>query len=210
MTTTARASKGARMVDDEHEREYGDWLDAHADVLRPDMLVLELGCGTGDDARFLLERGLTVFGLDLSPDRVSQAARRAPGAHFVVGDLAVGLPFRSMVADLVVASLSLHYFDRRTTRAILRDIARVLRKDGMMLCRVNVVGQTISRWGEGVEREPDFFEVEPGRFKRFFSRDSLQEMLSRDFVVESIEPERTRMSGGLAKDTLVARARRRE
>ena len=84
-------------------REFGSWLEGQQDVLLPGLLALDLGCGTGDDARYMMDAGLRVIGLDLSPQRVARAAARAPGALFIVGNLADGLPLRSSIADLAIA-----------------------------------------------------------------------------------------------------------
>lgn len=193
-----------------HSREFGDWLSRFMPELEPGTQVVELGCGLGFDAAWMTGQGYQVTALDLSLDRVSRASERAREARFVVADLRRGLPVASGAANVVVASLSLHYFSRETTVTILADVARILRPRGMILCRVNVAGEKIARWGEGVEHEPDFFEVEPGLFKRFFTADSLEEMLSPVFDVELIQMEQTTMSFGAAKRTLVARARRRD
>ncbi len=202
------AGDGGVMEMQSQNREYGSWLEGQQDVLLPGLLALDLGCGIGDDARYMMDAGLRVIGLDLSPQRVARAAARAPGAFFIVGNLADGLPLRSSIADLAIASLSLHYFDRRTTAAIVQDIARVLRLGAVLLCRVNVAGEKQALWGVGVEHEPDFFEVEPGRFKRFFTEDSLEETLQRHLTVEAIWLEETRVQHEFDKKTLVARARR--
>ena len=54
--------------------------------------VLELGCGAGNIAGWLVERGFDVTGIDISPTAVAWAAERAiPGARFVVGDLVAGI-----------------------------------------------------------------------------------------------------------------------
>jgi ubiquinone/menaquinone biosynthesis C-methylase UbiE len=50
--------------------------------LRPGQRVLELGCGTGDISRLLLERGVSVTAIDASQRMLSRARRRAPGAQF--------------------------------------------------------------------------------------------------------------------------------
>lgn len=189
------------------KREYGAWLEPFREMLCPNQAVVDLGCGTGADVEYLHSLGMLAIGMDLSLPRVTQAQRRVPGAHFVVADLAAGLPFQAESFNLVTASLSLHYFDRDTTSAILREVARILKPDGVLLCRVNVAGETVAGWGSGVEHQPDFFEVEPGRFKRFFSAESLTLALSEHFRMESIEFDRTTMSDGFDKRTLVAQAR---
>jgi SAM-dependent methyltransferase len=191
-------------------REYGNWLEGFDVDLLPGMTVIELGCGLGADARYIAEGGVHVYAMDRSLERLRQAAASVPKAHFVVADLAVGIPFRSGSADLVLASLSLHYFDTETTLRIVQDAARVLRSHGMILCRVNVAGERNARWGDGIGHEPDFFEVEPGWFKRFFTDASLDVTLSTAFDVERIYTDETWMSGGDTKRTLVARARRRD
>lgn len=189
-------------------REFGTWLEPYRNVLVPGTRVVELGCGMGSDARYLATLGLDVIAMDLSHSRVERAARKVPDARFLVGDLSKGLPFASSVAGLVVASLSLHYFDSDTTRSIVGDISRILVPGGRLLCRVNVVGDRVSRWGEGVELETDFFEVQPGLFKRFFTEESLTDTLLGHFSVESLVRQRTTVHHGSIKETLVSQARR--
>jgi SAM-dependent methyltransferase len=189
--------------------EYGPWLDEFAGDLVPGLTALDVGCGTGDDARYLTGRGLRVTGLDLDPARARHAANRAPGASIVVADLRAGLPFQANVFERVVASLSLHYFDSRTTAAIVSDLRRVARPGAILLARVNTVGDTTSRWGHGAEREPDYFEVEPGAFKRFFSDMSLRATLEPAFEVGIICRRPTLVRGQHPKQTLVVRAIRR-
>lgn len=45
-------------------------------TFHPGDRVLELGCGTGVDACFLAQRGVTVFGCDASPEMIAVAHRR--------------------------------------------------------------------------------------------------------------------------------------
>src|ERR671919_2306023 len=99
----------------------------------------------------MTEAGLKVIGLDRSVERVVQAAQRAPGAAFIVADLTGGIPIQAEIVDLVTASLSLHYFDRRTTDRILRDVVRTMKPGAALLCRVNVVGERQALWSVGVE-----------------------------------------------------------
>jgi SAM-dependent methyltransferase len=49
--------------------------------------LLDIGCGTGRDARFWTERGYRVTGLDSSPEMVAHAARHCPRASFTVADM---------------------------------------------------------------------------------------------------------------------------
>lgn len=101
--------------------------------------VLDLGCGDGAMAR----NGLSVcqvakyVGVDLSQDALehlqrSQGLGSAP--EVIRGDLAesiAGLASESF--DLVLASYSLHHFQRAQKESILRQIRRVLRATGKFL-----------------------------------------------------------------------------
>lgn len=192
------------------QHDYGIWLDDFPDSLTSGQTVLDIGCGGGDDAVDLVSAGLDVVAVDLKPDNIRRASSRVKDASFVVADLRAGLPFRDGVFDLAVASLSLHYFDRATTDRILRDLRRVLVEGATLLTRVNVVGDVASLWGIGIECEPDFFEVEPGIFKRFYTEASLREALDPYFRIDRLFPKETRVFGRGLKRTILARATRRD
>ncbi len=64
-------------------------------------LVVDLGCGDGTLAEALVDAGLPVHGIDVSPAMVALARRRVPGASFEVGDAAeVALPGCSAVTAI--------------------------------------------------------------------------------------------------------------
>lgn len=191
-------------------REFGDWLDEFADDLRPSLLALDLGCGLGDDTALLMQRGLVVVAMDIDTQRVRVAQQRAPGARFIAGDLSQRLPFHDASFNLVVASLSLHYFDTPTTAAIVGEIVRVLTNGGVLLARVNAVGDVNHGYGQGIELEPEFFEVEPGWRKRFFSVQSLRTTLEPTFQIDLLRSQETDVAGEGVKRTLVTRARKPE
>ena len=54
----------------------------------PTQRLLDLGCGTGEHARFLQEEGFAVTGVDASEAQLAQAREAGPGPEFVKGDLA--------------------------------------------------------------------------------------------------------------------------
>ena len=189
---------------------YGAWLDNFADALNPGQTALDIGCGHGHDTRTLVAAGLHVVAIDLTPENIRRAAANAPQASFAVADVRTSIPFHDGTFDLAVASLSLHYFDRSTTDRILRDVHRVLIPGATLLTRVNTVGDRDSLWGIGTEREPDYFEVEPGHFKRFYTDASLREALAPHFDINQLFPMAITIHGNQPKQTLVVRATRRD
>lgn len=54
----------------------------------PSARLLDLGCGTGEHARFLSEEGFAVTGVDASETQLAQAREAGPGPAFVKADLA--------------------------------------------------------------------------------------------------------------------------
>lgn len=54
----------------------------------PSKRLLDLGCGTGEHARFLQEEGFSVTGVDASEAQLVEAREAGPGPEFVKGDLA--------------------------------------------------------------------------------------------------------------------------
>jgi SAM-dependent methyltransferase len=54
----------------------------------PSRRLLDLGCGTGEHARFLQEEGFEVTGVDASEAQLAEARGAGPGPEFVKGDLA--------------------------------------------------------------------------------------------------------------------------
>ncbi|WP_211222535.1 methyltransferase domain-containing protein [Actinokineospora enzanensis] len=92
--------------------------------------VLDVGCGTGDDARELaglVGAGGRVVGVDLSAAMVEEAGRRGGAVEFLVDDLA-GLGFADGEFDAVRAKLVLmHCAD---IDAAARELLRVVRPGG--------------------------------------------------------------------------------
>lgn len=97
--------------------------------------VLDLCCGFGRHIVALRERGVDAFGIDLSRELLDQA-RILPEAEALVGRLlradARRFPVRDASLDGVVSLFSsFGYFGDEGDRAVLAEIARVLRKGGL-------------------------------------------------------------------------------
>ncbi|AFH62226.1 class I SAM-dependent methyltransferase [Paenibacillus caseinilyticus] len=144
--------------------------------LSRDTPVIDLGCGAGNDTLYLSERGYRVVACDASAEALRRVKELVPEADVRQMDLTEPLPFADGAAQVVIADLSLHYFPWDVTVSIVREIGRVLRPGGTLLCRVNSVRDTAFGAGQGVRLEPDYYEWE-GQRKRFFDRKQLEELL---------------------------------
>ncbi len=78
------------------------WLDRFAQSLKPGSAILDIGCGTGEPvARYLIEKGLDVTGVDSSPNLIAMAREALPEADWRVADmrsLALGRRFDGLIA----------------------------------------------------------------------------------------------------------------
>ena len=92
-------------------------------------VVLDAGCGAGAQARWLLDQGAEVVGVDVSPRMIEEAERRCGGrGRFQVADLATPLPLEPASLDGITCSLALHYVADWSVP--LRSFASALRPGG--------------------------------------------------------------------------------
>lgn len=134
--------------------------------------ILDLGCGTGRDARFLARRGFDVVAADFSEKALEITHRRAPQAETRNIDLTRALPFPEASFGAVVASLSLHYFPWRQTLTILEEIHRCLVPGGSLLARLNSTRDARYAAADKQEVELNFYLID-GHPKRLFDRDGV-------------------------------------
>ncbi len=87
--------------------------------------VCELGCGPGQVARYLKERGVSMRGVDLSQEMVRVATRLNPDIPFQQGDmLSLSVADDSLAA--VVLFYSIIHIKREDVTRVLQEIKRVL------------------------------------------------------------------------------------
>jgi ubiquinone/menaquinone biosynthesis C-methylase UbiE len=87
--------------------------------------ALDIACGTGMSTVALAAHAATVVGVDVSPEMLG-AARRAPGAHYLLGN-AERMPFTAGSFDAATCCSGVHWFDQPRFFVELR---RVLRPGG--------------------------------------------------------------------------------
>jgi len=123
-------------------------LDQFAERMRGRGRVCDLGCGPGHVGRYLRDRGVDIFGLDLSPAMVALARELNPLMRFEQGDLrALSLADGSLAG--MVAFYSLIHLQRSEAEGALRELARVLISGGFLLLAFH--------GGEGAVHADDWF-----------------------------------------------------
>jgi ubiquinone/menaquinone biosynthesis C-methylase UbiE len=87
--------------------------------------AVDIACGTGMSTVALTAYATTVVGVDVSPEMLG-AARRAPGAHYLLGS-AERMPFTDGSFDAATCCSGVHWFDQ--VRFFV-ELKRVLRPGG--------------------------------------------------------------------------------
>ncbi|MCL2569616.1 MAG: methyltransferase domain-containing protein [Firmicutes bacterium] len=152
---------------------YDDWLDKYLHMIPKDDVILELGCGRGNNVKYLLERGFDILATDFSENAINYVSKKFPKSKTMLLDVNNTFPFKNAQFSVIIADLCLHYFTQQKTEEILKEIKRVLRPNGILLARVNSKNDIEYGAGKGKKIEKDYYFVE-GYNKRFFDIASAQ------------------------------------
>ena len=133
--------------------------------------VLDLCCGTGQLARYLLDRGYAVTGVDLSEDMLTHARRNA-GPHlqsglaeFVQADAADFTLPRSFTFVTSTYDAINHLPDLEALRGCLTSVARVTVPGGRFIFDLNTRQGLLDRWNGTIATDDDrVFLVNRGRY----------------------------------------------
>ncbi len=94
--------------------------------------VLDAGCGTGRVGRELARRGVDVVGVDIDPEMLATARRKAPGIDWRLADLATVRLTRTFDA-VVMAGNVMIFLAPGTESAVVANMARHLRPGGLLI-----------------------------------------------------------------------------
>lgn len=137
--------------------------------------ILELGAGQAQDGCYFAEQDYDVTATDLEESVIELAKQKAATKNIAIKlekvDMSHDLPFENESFDVVYAHLSLHYFNRETTKQLFEEIQRVLRPGGVLAFLVNSVNDPEYKAGE--ELEPDYFQMSDS-VKRYFSEGTVR------------------------------------
>ncbi len=172
---------------------YDLWLDEYKDILQEnkDNEILDLGCGIGADTLYLLERGYNVLSCDFSVEALKSIENNIPNSKTLYLDMMKKFPFADKKYALIIADLSLHYFNNETTIHILEEIKRILKDGGVLLARVASVNDFNFGAGQGEKLENNFY-FEGAYTKRFFDLEDVNKYFSIIGEVEAKETQMTR------------------
>lgn len=171
---------------------YDLWLDEYKEILESnkDNEILDLGCGIGADTLYLIERGYNVLSCDFSNEALKSIQDNIPNSKTLYLDMMKKFSIKDNTYSLIIADLSLHYFDNETTIHIMREIKRILNNNGILLSRVASVNDFNFGAGVGEELERNYY-FEGDYTKRFFDFEDINKYFG---IIGSVEAEETQMT----------------
>ncbi|CAI3232506.1 Methyltransferase type 11 [Clostridium neonatale] len=169
---------------------YDLWLDKYEDIISKykDEPVLDMGCGTGNNLLYLTERGFKdIYACDYSEEALKIVRNNFKDVKLMEHDIAKRLPYKDNVMSLIIADLSLHYFNKRKTREIIKEIKRILKPDGYIIGRVNSIKDINYGSNTGEEVEKHYYLTKDG-YKRFFDEEDIRYFF-KDFNIKCCSEE---------------------
>jgi SAM-dependent methyltransferase len=128
----------------DHKPADRELLDRFAEQVKARGRVLDLGCGPGQVARYLHDKGVDAFGMDLSPAMIEQAKQYHPGVEFREGDMRyLDMPEKSLAG--ITAFYSLIHLQRHEVPSVAHRLRRTLQPGGLMLVAFHKGDETLHR-----------------------------------------------------------------
>lgn len=163
-----------RIAEDWHRDHQDDtwWVEGtnkFISFLKPDDSVLDVGCGGGTKAKYLIDRGLEVTGIDFAENLIAIAKREVPTGSFLVMD-AYDLDTLAETFDAVFAQAFLLHVPKRDAPEMLGKFAAKLRPGGYLYIAVKEVKPGQPEEEERTERDYGY------EYRRFFSYFTLPEL----------------------------------
>ncbi len=167
-----------------------DWLEKFDDIIMAAKLpVADLGCGSGNDSLYLINKNKEVIACDRSGKAIELIKKNFPEIKETkCFDMLDGMPFEDETFEVIIADLCLHYFREKDTFAIIDEIKRILLPGGHLILRVNSINDVNHGAGQGTEIEHHLFETEDKRLKRFFDDEDIRYFF-KDFEIGYMNEE---------------------
>ncbi|WP_079599396.1 MULTISPECIES: class I SAM-dependent methyltransferase [Mycobacteroides] len=139
----------------------------------PNHRIIDVGCGTGATTAILSRQGVQAFGIDLSPNMISQAQRLNPDLSFCTGSM---LDLEVPDADVggVCAWYSTIHIPDEHLDNVFDEFHRVLIPGGLLLLAFQVGDEPrVLREAFGQEVKLTFFRRQPGDVSKRLDRAGL-------------------------------------
>lgn len=123
--------------------------------------VLDLGCGAGNNAKFLAENGFDVYGIDGSASAIKTCKERFKNwnlkGNFIRGDF-LSIPYKDNFFDLIIDRESLYANRFNDIKNAINGVYKKLKKGGLFVSFIYNSYHPDREFGK---------EIEPNTYDRF-------------------------------------------
>lgn len=160
--------------------------------------ILELGCGVGRDADFFVSKGHNLLATDGSEFVIKQntAAGFPSPIDFAVIDIRERLPYADDSFDVVYSNLALHYYSDEQTRAIIKEIRRVIKSSGLLAFACKSYD---SAHNTGKQIQKNTFVSDDGTAIHLFSTEYVTDLLRGMFEITYLDEVGEEYNGRTSK-----------
>jgi SAM-dependent methyltransferase len=162
------------------DRKMLDWLAEKVNGLGT---ICDLGCGVGQVAAYLRDRGASVCGIDLSTEMIKQARRLNPDVAFRQGNMLALTGVAEDSFGAIAAFYSIIHIPRPSLVDALREMKRALCPGGRLLLTFHIGQKDIHLdewWDKPVSLDFYFFETEAMKGCLTQAGFELEEVIERD------------------------------
>lgn len=101
--------------------------------LKPNLKILDLGCGNGRLSELILKENCQYIGIDNSAGQLQEAQKMFPNLEFKQGDL-IKIPLKNESINQIWTIASFHHLaDKKSRLQALQEMQRVLGKNGLII-----------------------------------------------------------------------------
>jgi ubiquinone/menaquinone biosynthesis C-methylase UbiE len=168
------------------------WLGKFISGLPQNSKVLDIGCAFGRDTKFFTDNSFDTIGIDLSENMIEKAKDFSPSSKFYVMDMQ-NLDFDNQSFDGVWCSAALLHLNKNDGITALKEIKRVLKKDGFLYLNLK------EGIGEKVIVDERYQNSE--KFYSYYQESEIKDLLSKfnfkiiDFEIKNNSQEKYRNTG---------------
>lgn len=155
----------------------------YAQTASPDASVLELGCGPGMIAKYLLSKQpqLQFLGTDVAPNMIALAQNNVPNARFQLLDAREILSLNKQF-DLIVSGFCIPYLSAEEVEKFIADCRKMLSEKGLLYISFVPGDESKSEWQTGSSGDRVYFNFHAEqRIIELFRRNKFQ--LLKRFVI---------------------------
>lgn len=147
--------------------------------LRPNRMLLDLGCGNGRDSLFFLQKGLDVVGIDASETAINKLKKNTDEnahAEFICDDFVKCRSVYQRQYDYIYSRFTLHAIKKEQEIELWKNITDGLKKDGRLFIEARTIHDDLYGKGRIIDKDSYFYN---NHFRRFINPIKLRATLEK-------------------------------